>query len=158
MGGNIARRLRNLRAKPLFAIGWFVPLWLMLGLARAAILFVPFRRLAPRLGRSVPPDTAPMLLDVAAGQRAVEIGRAIRVAARYTPWLSNCFPQAIVGHLMLSLHGIPHLLFLGVRRADAGLEAHAWVMADLVPVTGREERKSYSAAACFAAGPRAADG
>src|SRR6056297_1360132 len=112
---------------PLFVKVWFLPTWLLLGFARLAILSVSFRRLASRLGSSV--GVAPWLplLDAREAERARLIGQVIRLAARHTPWESNCFPQAIVAKMMMGVYRLPYCLFFGVRRnADSGdFDAHA---------------------------------
>lgn len=71
------------------------------------------------------------LLDPAQEARALQIGRLVRMTAVYTPWDSNCFPQAVVARLLLGLYGIPYVLNFGLMRDPAGgeMKAHAWVTA-----------------------------
>ena len=81
----------------------------------------------------------------------MQIGRAVRLAARYTPWDSNCFPQAVVARLLLGLYGIPYALFFGLRRdPDSGaMLAHAWVAAGRVRVTGGESFGQFTVVGVF---------
>lgn len=81
----------------------------------------------------------------------MQIGRVVHLAARYTPWNSNCFPQAVVARLLLGLYGIPYILFLGVSRVPdtRGMTAHAWVAAGRVRVTGGAGFTQFTTVSCF---------
>ena len=131
----------------------FVPVWLMLGLARLLIVIVHFRNLAPILGR----DTGTLgwlpLLSPRGESRARMVGRVVRFAARYTPWESNCFPQAIVARWLLGFFRVPYALCFGLaRNPDIGsMQAHAWVAAGRVRVTGGEGFGHYAVVGCFVA-------
>lgn len=132
---------------------WFLPACLMLGIARLLILMVSFRRLVADLGVNL--GSAPMipLLDEARETRALRIGRVVRLAARYTPWESNCFPQALISRFLLNIHDIPSALCFGVE-IDAGyprgeMRAHAWVVAGRVCVVGGYSFGHYGVVSCF---------
>lgn len=117
---------------------WFVPVWLALGVAKLAIFTVSFKRLVPRLGVSMGVSPWLPLLDAHQEQTARWIGQVIQMAARYTPWESNCFPQAVVARLLLGWYRIPYGVFFGVCRdpLTADFRAHAWVGSGRVRVTG----------------------
>jgi hypothetical protein len=52
---------------------------------------------------------------------------AVAVASRYVP-AATCLTQALAGQILLSQHGEPALLHIGVAKNEAGkLEGHAWV-------------------------------
>ena len=127
------------------------PLWFILGISKALIFTVSFRRLAPHLGQAI--GVAPWipLLDPAQQARASQIGRAIRLASRYTPWNSNCFPQAVAARLLMGFYGIPYALYFGLMRDAQSLEmkAHAWVAAGRVPVTGGGSFKQFTVVGVF---------
>lgn len=156
---HVKRRLGPLRRKaatflrqPLFIQAWFLPLWLVLGVSKALIFTISFRRLAPRLGHKA--DIAPWLplLTPADEARALLIGRAVRLTAKYTPWDSNCFPQAIASRLLLGLYGLPYILYFGLMRDPddpAGMKAHAWVAAGRVRVTGGTSFGQFTVVGCF---------
>lgn len=174
----LIRKVRSFAGLPLFTKVWFVPAWIELGLSRALILAVPFRTLAPRLGTTQGTAAHVPLLTPAQEARARAIGRTIRLAARYTPWTSNCFPQAVVARTMLGMHGIPYAIHFGLMpesRAgagtsepaerpqssatpapapaaprSAGMRAHAWVVAGRVPVTGGHSFHQYTVVGVFA--------
>ena len=151
---SIARKSRSFLALPLFTQLWLVPAWLLLGLSRAMILLLSFRRLAPWLGKLHQDGALVPLLDSRQEARARTLKHVVQLAARYTPWTSNCFPQAVTARLLLGLHGIPFALYFGVARdADtAAMLAHAWVTAGKVPVSGGNSFGRYTVVACFAGG------
>ena len=173
----LIRKVRSFVGLPLFTKVWFLPTWVALGVSRALILAVPFRRLAPRLGTAQGTSAHVPLLSEAQESRAHAIGRTVRLAARYTPWTSNCFPQAVVARMLLGIHGIPYAIHFGLMPESrdgaaaganelaerprsgapapaaprsAGMRAHAWVVAGRVPVTGGHSFHQYTVVGVFA--------
>ncbi|HZY52534.1 MAG TPA: lasso peptide biosynthesis B2 protein [Reyranella sp.] len=102
---------------------------LFLGLARLALLALPFGRIAPWLQRS--PDSG-------AGDTAtvLAVGQAVAIAARNVPWNAVCLPQAMAAKAMLARRGQGSALHLGAARAGDGLTAHAWLVAGGEVVVG----------------------
>lgn len=149
----IRRKAAAFLRKPLWTQLWFLPTWLLLGLAKVIIFTVSFRRLAPRLGVARGIDPWVPLLEPAEEILALQIGRLIRLAARYTPWDSNCFPQAVVARLLLGFYHIPYVIFFGLMREPHSNEmrAHAWVVAGRIPVTGGRSFGQFTVVGCFVA-------
>ena len=102
---------------------------LFLGLARLALLALPFGRIAPWLQRS--PDSG-------AGDTAtvLAVGQAVAIAARNVPWNAVCLPQAMAAKAMLARRGQGSALHLGAAGAGDGLTAHAWLVAGGEVVVG----------------------
>ena len=146
-----ARRIRNFSHRPWFEKAWFFPVWLLLGASRMFILAVPFRHLAPRLGKHAGVASWVPLVDAGCEARAASIARVVQMAARHTPWVSNCFSQAVAARLLLGLYGVPYCLFFGVTRnqAETMLNAHAWVVAGRVRVTGGASFDQFAVVSCF---------
>ena len=136
---------------PNFVKIWVVPVWLGLGIAKATIVTVSFRRLAPRLGNAVGVAPWVPIIDEAQQKRARLIGQVIRLASRYTPWDSNCFPQAIIAKAMLAAYRVPYCLFFGLYRnaATGAFDAHAWVVAGRVKVIGGWAFDKYTVVGVF---------
>lgn len=153
----LLRKLRRFAAQPRFVQWWLVPAWCLLGVCRLLILVVPFSRLAPRLGTHSGVASWVPLINVSQQSRARLIGRTIRLASRHTPWVSNCFPQAVAARVLLALHGIPHALFFGLApertEHSVGVHAHAWVAAGRVQVTGGPGFETYTVVGMFVAAP-----
>jgi hypothetical protein len=143
--------LRKLVSLPLFELAWAFPAWILLGLARAAVLTMPFRRLAPRLG--VHSGVAPWVPLTTPEQehRANRIGRVVRRSAMLTPWESNCFNQALTARILLELYAVPYCFYFGVRFGKDGkeLDAHAWVASGKVRVTGATGFDRFTVVGCF---------
>jgi hypothetical protein len=123
--------------------------------ARLALIFVPFPQLARRLGTFVPPAdprTAAARATAAADQarRAQEIGWAVTRAARYVPFKAVCLPQAMAARVMLKRRGVASVMHFGAAKgAEKPLDAHAWLDAAGVEVTGYPEAKNFAEIACF---------
>ena len=148
----LLRKLRSFWRLPAFSKLWLLPMWLLLGVSKAMIFTISFQRLAARLGQ--PLGVAPWvpLVDAHQRGRALQIGRAVRLAANYTPWDSNCFPQAVAARLLLGLYGVPYALYFGLARDALTREtqAHAWVMAGPVAVTGGASFARFTVVGVFA--------
>ena len=147
----ILRKAKTAAGLPLLQLVWFAPVWVLLGLSRAAILTITFRRIAKHLGvhDGLAPRT-PLVSDEQQKRGAI-LGKTIRLAALYTPWTSNCFPQAITARILLGLYGIPYALFFGLRKSEetGDLEAHAWVVSGPNNVTGGSGFRHHTSVGCF---------
>jgi hypothetical protein len=143
--GRIGRRRRRL----LFEAA----LWL--ALARTSVLVVPFRHVARRIGSMTAPADGLMAGQLSAHlatdvELVQDIGWAVTRAARYVPFKAVCLPQALAAKMMLRRRKVPGALYLGAaRQATGGLEAHAWVWAAGVEVTGYPEAHSFTPVTCF---------
>ncbi|MCC4619702.1 lasso peptide biosynthesis B2 protein [Xanthomonas cassavae CFBP 4642] len=128
-----------------------VPTWLLLGAARGAVRWIGFRHLARWVGHQMAVPPALPRLDERAQRRALQIGRTVRLAARHTPWRSNCLAQALASHCLLVVFRVAHVLCLGVARSadGAALQAHAWVVAGSQHVTGGHGTDRFTRVGCF---------
>src|SRR6185437_11805008 len=109
--------------------------------ARLALLFVPFPRLARKLGAFVPPDDPRALRArerAAADQirTAEEVGWAVTRAARHVPIKAVCLPQAMAARVMLkrARGGERDAFRRGQRRGEAARRAR---------VARRRRRRSH---------------
>lgn len=149
---SLLRKLRSASRQPPSVLFWLPLAWLLLGLGRAAVLGVPFKRIAPWLGTSLGASAWVPLASAAQERRALGIGRAIRLAARHTPWQSTCLPQALAARVLLGASGLPYSLCFGVMRegqGPEGLKAHAWVRTGRACVTGGESFADYRVMGCY---------
>jgi hypothetical protein len=128
----------------------FVPVWLLLGVARLVIVTISFERVARALGSAMGTHAVVPLLSPRQQVRARRVATVVPWVAAHTPWTSNCFPQALVARLLLGASAVPWVLCFGVRRdADGALAAHAWVAAGPVNVTGGASFGRLTVVACF---------
>jgi Transglutaminase-like superfamily len=123
--------------------------------ARLALIFIPFPRLARRIGVFVPPSDPRALTAKAKAapeqtRLAESISWAVTRAARYVPFKAVCLPQAIAARLMLERRGIRSVMHLGAaKRMEKPLDAHAWLDAAGVEVTGYPVAADFAEIACF---------
>ena len=143
--GQVDNRRRGLLAE---AVAYLVA-------ARLALIFIPFPRLARRLGTFVPPTDARAALAATGArpdqtQLAADIGWAVTRAARYVPFKAVCLPQAMAARVMLKRRGVKSVMHFGAAKGtDKPLDAHAWLDAAGVEVTGYPVAKSFAEIACF---------
>ena len=123
--------------------------------ARLALIFIPFQRLARHIGTFVPP-TDPRAAQVQTktaedqAQLAEEIGWAVMRAARYVPFKAVCLPQAMAARVMLKRRGVNSVMHFGAAKGtDKPLDAHAWLGAAGVEVTGYPVAENFAEIACF---------
>lgn len=142
---------RFFRHHTVFVQLWFLPVWLALGVAKVAISTVSFKSLVPKLGVSMGVRPWLPLLTASEERRARRVSQVVQLAARYTPWESNCFPQVVVARILLGIYGIPYCLFFGVRRKPVSgeFDAHAWIASGKVRVTGRYSFHQYAVVGVF---------
>ena len=142
--GLFFRRQRRERALLLEAL-------LALCYARLVIKLVPFRRLAPRLGRSETETVA--AVTPAERALAVEISWAVQAVARHAPVDFVCLPQALAARRMLRARGLASTLYFGAARDVAqpgAVTSHAWLRVGDKIVTGEREAPWYVVVAKFA--------
>lgn len=152
----VARKWATARAVPLNDL-WLVGFsWWMIATASLVIALVPtrhiLRMLGPNLGAvtQVPP-TAPRERT-----RALQIARAIGIAARNAPFRADCYPQALAAAQLCRWFAVPHAVQLGARFAESGgqrsgrLEGHAWVCSGSLTICGgSESARRFGTVACF---------
>lgn len=145
----LLRKLRTLGQLSWYQRRLWLEAWLWLGLARGFVLAVPFKYIAPHLGTHM--GESSLILSEETATMAGYVGRAVRSAARNTPWSSNCLAQAIAAKRMLQHRGIHSTLYLGVKKDDAGhLTAHAWVRCGEFWLTGGWGELEYTVVSTFA--------
>ena len=147
----VAGKISGLQRKSRTEIVWIIPAWLLLGAARSAVVFVSFEKIVRMLGLTSRAFPATPVASQRQREKARKLGLAIVFAAKYSPWLANCLPQALCATILLRFHKIPHAVFLGLLRDhDKGsVIAHAWVCAGDLTVTGGGDPRSYTIVGCF---------
>lgn len=133
--------------------------WVLLGVMRALLLLVPFKRMMGWLGmHPSAPDTVVPAASPAVPVRADDprLGRvhwAIDAAVRRAPWESRCLAQSLTGATMLRVRRVPALVYFGVRpaRAEEGREmtAHSWLVSSGRIVTGAAGHEEYGVVAIY---------
>jgi hypothetical protein len=124
----------------------FLEAYVMLGLMRAAILTVSFKRLTRSLEHHIKKKSLPEVSQTQM-KTAEKIGKAIMKAATYTPWESACLAQSLTAQKMLRKRGIAGVFYLGVRKEvenPNNLNAHAWTGCGDRIITGEKGIQSFT--------------
>lgn len=123
--------------------------FLISGLIRFAILFIPFRKLAVIYGKSKEESTRS--ISEVEKETIFRIGWAVEQISCRTPWQSKCLVKALTAQIMLARRKISSTLYLGVAKSnDNKLLAHAWVRSGQVIITGARQRAGFKEVAKFA--------
>jgi hypothetical protein len=143
------RRLTSEQVWLLVNAAW----WLLI--ARAALRILPFPSLASRLGEFVAPDTSSTSVrrcvsDPNEAAVAEKIRWAVGCAAQNVPFQAVCFPQALAASIMLQRRGVSSTLHFGAAKAGIrGMDAHVWLEAAGVEVTGYPVASGFIEIGCF---------
>ncbi|MGB1254128.1 MAG: lasso peptide biosynthesis B2 protein [Candidatus Promineifilaceae bacterium] len=128
--------------------------YVLLGIMRLAIKMVTFQRLVTWFGKRQTESSYELPTEQLAV--AQQVKWAIASASRFTPWKSNCFPQAAAAQQLLRQRGIRSTLYLGAKFDTQTLEqprelkAHAWLRSGSYIVTGELGHKQFGVVATFA--------
>jgi hypothetical protein len=119
------------------------------GMARFALLALPFRWVASILGRNM--QETPGAGDQKHQEVAERISWAVHVAGRLAPWKSTCLTEAIAAKFALRRRRIPSTLYLGAGRDEnQKICYHAWLRSGDRIIAGGPLDKSYIVVATFA--------
>ena len=125
---------------------------MLCGIARAFINLFSYKRIYPYFGHQCRMLHASTILSKEQIQHSIRIQRSIRLAARYTPWNSNCLTKAMVAAFWCKYYNIPYIFFIGIaKKSDKplGQDAHAWVTSGPVAITGEHCFNSHQIIASF---------
>jgi hypothetical protein len=118
-------------------------------LARAALLCLPFRRIAAGLGAMG--AESPLELPEQHHAAVEEVSWAVQAVAHRVPWDSRCLAQALAAYRLLKRRGIAATVYFGVKRDPAvPFSAHAWVRCGGRIVTGASGVEAYTVLMQFA--------
>lgn len=127
--------------------------------ARLALVFVPFPKLARRMGEWLPAaDPRGQACRAPGNEEMVAVARQVRVAVksavRHLPFQAVCLPQAMAAQTMLRRRHIATAMHFGASLGGTkAIDAHAWLDAAGVPVTGYPVGKEMTEIGyCFHAG------
>lgn len=153
-----ARKLQTAIRLPWLEKLWILFLMPVSGIARAALLVIPFRYLSRCFGMHHQNIPLSVIVPQQQLQMAWRIGRVCELVSRYTPWQSMCLVQAIMAKTLLSLYRIPCVLYFGVAKTpsdppsgddDKALKAHAWLMVGPWIITGRGNQQAFTVVSTF---------
>jgi hypothetical protein len=122
---------------------------LALLIARGAMAFLPFRRIAAWLGTPGTESSATATAEEMS--TAQEVSWAVGVMARRVPWDGRCLAQALAAMGMLRRRGLEGTVCFGASQSEsAGFDAHAWLRLGSCVVTGGPGHERFKAFTTFA--------
>jgi hypothetical protein len=122
-------------------------IWLIV--ARMVILNVPFRLIAPLLGKHM--VELPVKDEPEHRETLEQVSWAVQTACRNSPWECTCLVQAIAAKSLLKRHGAQSTLYLGVAKdGEKNLKAHAWLRSGNVIVIGAQGMNQFKVVSTFA--------
>ena len=129
----------------------FLEAYIILGMMRAAILTISFKRLTRALEHHTQVQALETLTKTEQ-ERAIIIGKSIIRAAAYTPWESACLVQSLTAQKMLQKRGISGVFYLGAAKDEKEknkMKAHAWSQCGDVIVTGEVGSEDFTVLSVF---------
>ena len=118
-------------------------------IARGAMAFLPFRRIAAWLG--TPGAESSVIAADEEIRMAQEVSWAVGVLARRVPWDGRCLAQALAAMGMLRRRGLEGTVSFGVCQGEsAGFDAHAWLRFGSCVVTGGPGHQRFKVITTFA--------
>ena len=125
---------------------FFVEAWCLIHLAKLVIMFIPFKKIASRMGKLQVESTH----DLKSMAVSTKIEHAIRRASRYTLHNSKCYDKALSAKALLFQFGLPATIYFGLaKESENKLSAHAWVRCGNRIVTGKVGMERFTVIACF---------
>jgi hypothetical protein len=129
----------------------FLEAYVTLGVMRAAILTVSFKRLTRSL-EHLPNKEELTALNDNEISIATAVSQAITRAASHTHWESACLAQSLTAQRMLQKRGIPGVFYLGVTKdeeSEEKMKAHAWSQCGETIITGGEGHEEFTVLSVF---------
>lgn len=125
----------------------------LITIAAPVIKFTPLKKLgrifsAPTRGEDTDPANRALVIE--------RVAWAVDRAAKRSKLRALCFERGLTAQIMLRRRGIDATMFYGLMPGkDAPLDAHVWVAADGIDVTGGANASLYATLATFPPGREA---
>ena len=155
MHSEIRKKLRLVKSLHQMSIKdkWIVAkATLLSALFRFLVLFIPFRKLAEKMGTLMMESAETISEKHTAIARRIT-GIVLRVS-RNTPWESKCLIQALTAQFLLKDESIPSTLYLGIAKAEGKLIAHAWLRSGADILIGGAVKDDFKCIAYFGVLPQ----
>lgn len=111
-------------------------MFILLGIIKILILIMPFSLITQIF---LQPRNKKYYLTPKKSQLALDIGIAVTIAAKYTPWPSTCLPIGLLARILLRLCHIPNIFYIGVRYDETDeFASHAWVNVKDTTIVGNK--------------------
>lgn len=136
--------LRIMRIRPIH-----LEAYALLHIFRLAIFILPFKWIAPVLGKEN--RETETMIDEWNLPEIRKVRTVIKSVDRFTFWKRKCLAQAFAAKILLNRRKIESTVYLGIAYDDnRKLVAHAWLRAGNIYVTGGDGEKKYAVTGHFA--------
>lgn len=102
-----------------------VEVWFWAAIFRMILLFVPVKYMRKHYGISG--EESPEGESKENYAKARKIAYHVNRIAEHTPWESKCLVRALTAQRLLTKQNISSTLYLGVKKEEEKLLAHAWI-------------------------------
>lgn len=137
----LVRFVRYNRNKRLSIHAYFLSAWY-----RFCVLFLPMRAIEKHFG--VRGQESSYIITEKEIKYCIRISYVANRICNQTKWQSKCLVRALVAQTLLYRKKVKTTMYLGVRKENGGLIAHAWLRAGDFYVTGGDG-KDYVMVAKF---------
>lgn len=72
-----------------------------------------------------------------------DISKAVSRAAKYSFWRNKCLEQSLTAKQMLTRRKITSTIYIGVKKNENKIEAHAWLKSDGIFITGEKNHSNF---------------
>ena len=126
----------------------FIQAYLLSGIFRFMINFLPFKRIKKFLGE--PKLESSYEINPQEYHEVRQIRSIVLLVCKYTPWESKCLVRAMLVQYFLKRKKIATTIYLGVNKDNLNnMKAHAWIRCGEIIVTGQYEKDHFIQVACF---------
>ena len=129
----------------------FIEAFITLGIMRAGILTITFKKMTNHLTMHKELKVLP-ILSKKENILVRELGQSIRHASIYTPWESACLAQSLTAQRMLARRNIAGVFYLGVCKDDnssSKMKAHSWTQSGAYILTGKIGHNAFTILSIF---------
>ncbi len=114
--------------------GLTIRVWFYTAFYRFCIRFIPMKHLRSCFGEEGKESLTE--IDVDSYRYAKLVAKQVKLSATHTIWESKCLVQALTAQRLLYKKGIESTLYLGVKKENEQMIAHAWIRVGTLYVTG----------------------
>lgn len=127
------RTLINLKRRQLLLLPF---MFVLLGIIRIIIITLPFSLIAKIF---LIPQSKKYTFSTKKLRFAIDIGRSVTIAGKYTPWSSTCLTIGLLTRILFRLYHIPSVFYIGVRYDESDeFASHAWVNVKNTTIVGNQ--------------------
>lgn len=116
-------------------------------LYKIVITFIPFKIYKKYLGKHN--EESSYTTDPDSEKTIYRISWAVSLLGKHFSWGKKCLVQALVAQRLLYRRGLESTLYMGVKKEEKNISAHAWLRCGNIYVTGGIEKTEYTNVAKF---------